>query len=108
MLNPLSNDLAVMRQSMLFSGLEAIAYNNNRKKNNLRFFEFGKTYHQFNDKRVENKHLSLFLTGNRNEDSWIGSKEKSDFYLLKSIIENTLLRLGIYEIETLPTNGTTY
>jgi phenylalanyl-tRNA synthetase beta chain len=102
MLNPLSNDLAVMRQSMLFSGLEAIAHNSNRKKHNLRLFEFGKTYHQVNEKRLENKHLSLFLTGNRNEDSWIGTKQKSDFFFLKIIVENILKRLGIKNLEMFP------
>lgn len=102
MLNPLSNDLAILRQSMLFSGLEAISYNSNRKKQNLRFFEFGKTYHQYETNRVENKHLSLFLTGNRNESSWINPDVKSDFYYLKTIVENILLRLGITNIKVSP------
>ncbi len=102
MLNPLSNDLAVLRQSMLFSGLEAISYNSNRKKQNLKFFEFGKTYHQYETNRVENKHLCLFLTGNRTESTWINSDRKSDFYYLKTVVENILLRLGITDIKLSP------
>lgn len=102
MLNPLSNDLAIMRQSMLFSGLETISYNNNRKKQNLKLFEFGKTYHQYATNRVENKHLSLFLTGNRTDSTWINPDKRSDFYYLKSIVENILLRLGITDIKLSP------
>lgn len=102
MLNPLSNDLSVMRQSMLFSGLEALSYNINRRKQNLKFFEFGKTYHQFTDERVENKHLSLLLTGNKTEDSWVGPAQKVDFYTLKTVVENILQRLGIHKTSSNP------
>ncbi len=66
MLNPLSNDLATMRQSLLFSGLEAVSYNINRKNSDLKLFEFGKTYHKYLTGYEEKKHLSLFVTGNRN------------------------------------------
>jgi len=102
MLNPLSNDLAVLRQTMLFSGLEAISYNYNRKKQNLKFFEFGKTYHQYETIRVEHKHLGLFLTGNRTSSTWIGPDQKSDFYYLKTIVENILSRLGITDTKSNP------
>ena len=102
MLNPLSKDLAILRQSMLFSGLEAISYNSNRKKQNLKFFEFGKTYHQYETNRVENKHLSLFLTGNRTDSTWINPDRKSDFFYLKTVVENILLRLGITDIKLSP------
>ncbi|NKI25907.1 phenylalanine--tRNA ligase subunit beta [Arenibacter sp. 6A1] len=102
MLNPLSTDLSVMRQSMLFSGLEAIAYNSNRKKPNLKFFEFGKTYHQYDSKRIENKHLSLLITGNRLEDSWTNTPKKSDFFYLKAITENALSRLGLNHLKSQP------
>ncbi|WP_335965259.1 phenylalanine--tRNA ligase subunit beta [Galbibacter sp. PAP.153] len=95
MLNPLSNDLSVMRQSMLFSGLEAISYNINRKSNSLKLFEFGKTYHQFDGKSVENKHLSILITGNQNGESWRLQSEKSDFFYLKGIINRVLERLGL-------------
>lgn len=69
MLNPLSADLSAMRQSMLFSGLEAIAYNSNRRRPDLKLFEFGKTYHRY-ENYTENKHLSLFITGDRFNESW--------------------------------------
>ncbi|VAW12486.1 Phenylalanyl-tRNA synthetase beta chain [hydrothermal vent metagenome] len=107
-LNPLSNDLSVMRQSMLFSGLTAISHNINRKKQNLKFFEFGKIYHQFTSERVENKHLSLFLTGNRSEGNWAEPTQKNDFYFLKTIAENILLRLGINEISSSPLTNTDF
>jgi len=60
MLNPLSADLATLRQSMLFSGLEAVTYNCNRKNTDLKLFEIGKTYHKESNSYIENKHLSLF------------------------------------------------
>ncbi|MDX1362855.1 MAG: phenylalanine--tRNA ligase subunit beta [Arenibacter latericius] len=108
MLNPLSLDLSVMRQSMLFSGLEAIEHNANRKMHNLKFFEFGKTYHQYPDKREEKKHLSLIITGNRAEDSWVSPAQKSDFFFIKSIVTNILERLGLPEFESEPTTKTIF
>ena len=95
MLNPLSQDLSVMRQSMLFSGLEAIAYNINRKQSNLKLFEFGKTYHDYSGNREESKHLALFVSGDRTNESWNVSVNKSDFFYLKGIISSVLQRLGI-------------
>ncbi|WP_026715495.1 phenylalanine--tRNA ligase subunit beta [Flavobacterium daejeonense] len=95
MLNPLSNDLATMRQSLLFSGLEAIAYNINRKNADLKLFEFGKTYHKFLSGYEEHKHLSLFLTGNKNQENWTNPQKPSDFFLFKGYIEGILSRLGI-------------
>src|SRR5690554_2876621 len=97
MLNPLSNDLSVLRQSMLFSGLETIEYNSNRKNSNLRLFEFGKTYHGFPGGRIEKKHLSLFLTGMRNDGNWAAPNTKSDFFFGKGTIEAILERLGLQE-----------
>jgi len=102
MLNPLSNDLSVMRQAMLFSGMNAISYNSNRKKQNLKFFEFGKTYHQYENERVENKHLSIFTTGDKNENNWSVATQKTDFFFLKSIVENVLARLGITKLVSNP------
>jgi phenylalanyl-tRNA synthetase beta chain len=98
-LNPLSNELDVLRQSMLFSGLEAIAYNQNRKSNDLKFFEFGTTYHKKEGKYQENEHLALFITGNQFGEHWNSKTIKSDFYELKSIIDNILVRLGLSDIE---------
>lgn len=95
MLNPLSQDLSVLRQSMLFSGLETIEYNSNRKNSNLRLFEFGKTYHGFPGGRAENKHLSLFLTGMRTEGNWAVADSKSDFFFGKGTVSVILERLGL-------------
>ena len=102
MLNPLSNDLAVMRQSLLFSGLEAVSYNINRKQQNLKFFEFGKTYHKYDSGFTENKHLSVLVTGNRNSESWATPNKLSDFFYLKGIIEQLFSRLGITKLKTSP------
>lgn len=95
MLNPLSADLSILRTSMLFTGLEVAAYNINRRKSNLKLFEFGKTYTFENDIYQEQKHLSIYITGNRELDSWNSLERASDFFYLKSIVENTLNRLGV-------------
>ncbi len=102
MLNPLSQDLSVLRQSMLFSGLEAISYNLNRKRNDLRFFEFGKTYHQFPSGKEEHKHLSIFVSGNRAAENWNNPLRKTDFFYLKGIVTAVLERLGITDLQTSP------
>jgi len=103
MLNPLSNDLRVMRQSLLFSGLESVSYNINRKNNSLKFYEFGKTYHKYNEKYQEDKHLTLFVTGNKAGESWNTESKNVDFFYLKGIIKNILGRLGVDAVKTTPT-----
>jgi phenylalanyl-tRNA synthetase beta chain len=103
MLNPLSNDLKVLRQSLLFSGLESVGYNINRKNNSLKFYEFGKTYHKYGQKYEENKHLTLFVTGNRNKNSWNLGNKTSDFFYLKGIVTSLLVRLGINKLKSSPT-----
>jgi phenylalanyl-tRNA synthetase beta chain len=105
MLNPLSNDLGVMRQSLLFSGLESVSYNLNRKNNSLKFYEFGKTYHKYNEKYQEDKHLTLFVTGNRTKESWKTNATTSDFFYLKGIITSVLERLGIQNLKSTPTKN---
>jgi len=102
MLNPLSQDLGVMRQSLLFSGLEAVAYNINRKRSDLKLFEFGKTYHDYNGKREEPKHLTLLITGNRTNESWNGFNKNSDFFYLKVIVASVMQRLGITNYKERP------
>ena len=102
MLNPLSNDLSVMRQSLLFSGLEAVCYNINRRRCDLKLFEFGKTYHQYPDKREEDKHLSLFVTGNISEERWNTSATPSNFFYLKGTLETILQRLGLNRLKSSP------
>ena len=102
MLNPLSNDLSVMRQSLLFSGLEAVCYNINRRRCDLKLFEFGKTYHQYPDKREEDKHLSLFVTGNISEERWNTVVTPSDFFYIKGTVETILQRLGLNRLKSSP------
>ncbi|HKR04113.1 MAG TPA: phenylalanine--tRNA ligase subunit beta [Bacteroidia bacterium] len=101
-LNPLSNDLSIMRQTLLFSGLEAIQYNRNRKNPDLRFFEFGKTYHKTGLDSIagykEINHLSIFLTGNRYAETWIkNSPVNYSIYFLKSLLNNLFVNSGVEE-----------
>jgi phenylalanyl-tRNA synthetase beta chain len=95
MLNPLSNDLAVMRQSMLFSALEVAAYNSNRRMPDLKLFEFGKTYHNYPSGREEHKHLSLLVTGKKATERWNSTSETSGFFYIKGIVAALLEQLGI-------------
>ena len=104
MMNPLSSDLNVMRQTLLFGGLESIAHNANRKNPNLRFFEFGNCYHYDPEKQndddpiraySEETHLGIWLTGKRVEGSWAHANEDSSFYELKAYVENVLRRIGV-------------
>ncbi len=95
MLNPLSKDLEVMRQSMLFGALESVAYNSNRKMPNIKLFEFGKTYHNYPNGREEKKHLSLVISGDRKEESWSIKSIKSDFFFGKGVLISILDGLGI-------------
>jgi len=102
MLNPLSNDLSVMRQSLLFSGLEAVSYNINRRNGDLKLFEFGKTYHKLPSGYDEPKHLTLFVSGNRIDESWTNVQKPSDFFLFKGYVASILERLGICKIQNKP------
>ncbi|HEX8562026.1 MAG TPA: phenylalanine--tRNA ligase subunit beta [Flavobacterium sp.] len=101
-INPLSHDLSVMRQSLLFSGLEAISYNINRKNSDLRLFEFGKTYHKADGANIEKKHLTLFSSGNRIAESWTNAQKPSDFFLFKGYVTGILSRLGISKVQNEP------
>lgn len=95
MINPLSKELSVMRQQMIISALETVAYNSNRKRQNLKVFEFGKTYHKFGNQFVENKHLALTITGSKNEPHWNQGEQKSDFFFLKGTVDSLLQSLNI-------------
>lgn len=105
MLNPLSNDLKVLRQSLLFSGLESISYNLNRKNNSLKLYEFGKTYHKYEHGYQEDKHLVIFISGSRIKDTWTTSPQNSDFFYLKGIIISILERIGISNLKSSPTKS---
>lgn len=102
MLNPLSNDLLAMRQSLLFSGLEAVSYNINRRNADLKLFEFGKTYHKLPSGYDEPKHLTLFVSGNRIDESWTNVQKSSDFFLFKGYVTSVLERLGIGKTQNKP------
>ena len=102
--NPLSSDLNVMRQSLLFGGLESIMRNANRRMSNLHFFEFGNCYQHLNDKKddenpmkaySEESHLGLWITGKNVEGSWIVADQDSSFYELKAHVDNILRRIGM-------------
>ena len=110
-MNPLSQDLGVMRQTLLFGGLESIARNANRKNNDLKFYEFGNCYH-FDKLKVESlklkgldveplsayseePHLGLWLTGNKAAQSWVRKEEKTTFYQLRAYVNNIFVRLGV-------------
>ena len=96
MINNLSEDLNVMRPSMLETGLETIAYNLNRKNNSLQFFEFGKTYSTDGvSSYAENNHLSLFVTGNKTEGGWNNKAQKTDFYFIKGVLEKIAAVTGV-------------
>lgn len=118
LMNPLSSDLNVMRQTLLFGGLESIAHNANRRNSNLHFFEFGNCYYLDPERKrqaqegatleelkadrrkwlagyTEDLHLGLWLTGNRVEGNWAHTTEATSVYELKAHVMNILLRLGI-------------
>ena len=103
-MNPLSTDLNVMRQTLLFGGLESVQHNVNRKRGNLRFFEFGNVYTFDPEKEnlddpmqayKEQYHAALWITGKRVEGSWAHANEDSNFYELSAYVENILRRIGV-------------
>lgn len=102
MLNPLSSDLSVMRQSLLFSVLEAVSFNINRKRADLKLFEFGKSYHKTPAGHEENKHLTMTLTGNRLPESWAYTQKPADFFMFKGYVNLVLTRLGIARMQSQP------
>lgn len=105
LVNPLSGDLSVMRQTLLFGGLESIAYNRNRKQNDLRFYEFGNCYRYDAEKQqqeqilapyAEETMMGLWLCGKRTRKNWAAAEEQSSVFELKAHLENILKRLGIH------------
>lgn len=104
LMNPLSSDLNALRQTLLFGGLESIRRNVNRKRANLRFFEFGNCYHFHADQKdgkhvlsgySEECHLGMWVTGKRVEGSWVHADEDSSVYELKAYAANVLTRSGV-------------
>jgi len=98
-LNYLSEDLSVMRQTLIFSGLEVIAHNVNRRQRDLKLFEFGKTYHHINGKYTEKEKLSVFLTGNIQDESWAAKSKEVVFHDLAAIVSQVLTAMKIKNIE---------
>ena len=107
-MNPLSSDLGVMRQTLLFGGLESIQRNANRKNSDLKFYEFGNCYHykanpaarEHNPENAlieysEEPHLGLWITGNKTAQSWVRKEEKTSFYQLHAYVNNIFTRLGV-------------
>ena len=119
-MNPLSQDLGVMRQTLLFGGLESIQRNANRKNADLKFYEFGNCYH-YNAQKItdrqakdphwvydplyaysEEPHLALWITGNKTPQSWVQKEEKSSFYQLHAYVANVLRRMGVQLFKLAP------
>ena len=102
-LNPLSGELSVLRKTALFSALETARYNINRKRSNLKLFEFGKTYFYDEHKdRQENKYLSLLLSGESMNTNWTTPSNPTNFFELKTVVETVLIRLGLKDCESAP------
>jgi len=101
--NPLSQDLALMRQNLLYGGLEAVAYNINRKLPDLNLYEFGNCYYRdpkaagehLLDKFDEQLHMGIFISGKSRPGNWIQEAEDTSYYLIKSYVETVLVKLGI-------------
>jgi len=98
-LNPLSSDLDVMRQTMLFSGLEAVAYNQNRRNPDLRLYEFGKVYSLEEEKYVETQRFAVFITGTDQSEQWNQKVNPVSFYHLKAIVDGILAKLNCSDMQ---------
>lgn len=96
--NPLSRDLEVMRQSMIYNGLETIVYNQNRKNSDLKLFEFGKTYFKKGNCFKEDSFLSLFVTGRTTPENWNTAASDVNFYSLKGVVNFILEKFGLEKL----------
>jgi phenylalanyl-tRNA synthetase beta chain len=94
-LNPLSQELDVMRQTLLFNALETVEHNQNRQYADLRFFEFGKVYFNYSSGYTENKRLVIVLSGRRQEENWNTVAEQFTYYSLKGQVQSVMTRLGL-------------
>ncbi len=97
-LNPLSNDLDVMRQTMMYSGLEAIAYNQNRKNPDLKLYEFGKVYSLEDEKYIETQRFAIFVSGDNGAEVWNRKAGPVSFYNLKAVVDGLLGKLNITDV----------
>ncbi len=114
LLNPLSDELSVMRQTLLFSTLEAMVYNLNRRQKDLKFFEFGKVYHQketadrttpMGRKYVETMRMSLAMVGNQQAETWQQKAQPVAFHDLAMAVQRVLSNLRVRSFDTQPTDS---
>jgi phenylalanyl-tRNA synthetase beta chain len=98
MLNPLSQELDILRRTLIFQALESYAYNQNRQHPDVQLFEFGKTYHHYASGYSENKRLVLLISGRLKREGWNTTSEKQSFFSLKGTTEAILQRLGLFEL----------
>lgn len=96
LLNPLSNDTEILRQSLVYNALEVIKYNQQNGESNCNIYEWGKTYQLNNDRYKEEEHLLIAISGLQNDEHWFNGKQKSSFFQLKGLVESIFKMLGIY------------
>lgn len=109
MLNPSSEELTIMKTSPVYTALESVAYNINRRNQNLKFFEFGRSYKKENDEYKETEWLSFYLTGNTLEENWLDEPRKNSFHDLSTTVMAMLKYAGIRKTEIIPSEkGTLY
>ena len=104
-LNKLSEELGVMRQSLVFSGLEILNYNINRRQKDLKLFEFGKVYSKEEGKYKEGNRLALFVTGNIQAESWNVTAKEADFYYLNTVVQKILQKLNLGDAQQQTAEG---
>lgn len=107
-LNKLSLELGVLRQSLIFSGLESLKYNVNRRQENLKFFEFGRTYKIMEGKYKEEDHLVIFMTGNQSDESWLTPTSQVGFHDLSSVVLRIIGKFKPANLTTQPTTNPCY
>ena len=95
LLNPLSNELDVMRQTLLLGGLQSVAHNQNRQQPDLKLFEFGKVYSKVDGQYIEVEKLGIWVSGKKENENWNAAKSPSSFFTVKGIVESILTRLGL-------------
>ena len=100
LLNPLSEELSVMRSSLLLTGMESVAYNINRRQKDLKLFEFGRSYFKNEDKYKENKHLGVWMTGNRQSESWASPSTALAFHDLALVVQKVLKAMKVVKFDT--------
>ena len=103
-LNKLSEEQGMLRQTLLFTGLEVCAYNINRKQKDLKLYEFGKTYYKNPDKYKEDEFLALYITGNRETENWQHKTQATSYYDLAQHVHHILVKTGIANVKQENTN----